>query len=380
MSDVLIRLENVSKSYGTGVEPAVRNLTLEVMRGEVLVLVGPSGCGKSTTLRLINRLIEPTSGRMFIDGEDVTEVNPSELRRKIGYVIQQVGLFPHRTIAENIATVPQLLGWSKDKISARVDELLELVSMDPETYRDRYPKELSGGQAQRIGVARALAADPDVLLMDEPFGAIDPITRDRLQNEFLRLQQEVKKTIVFVTHDIDEAIKMGNRIAILREGSEIAQLDTPEAILAHPADEFVESFLGSGAILKGLTLKKVSDIELHQVPTLTSPVLREEALKTLQDSPDQVALLLDGSGRPLRWIDERALNRTTQPIEKSGRPVTVDLQPEDTLQDALTVMLQSSVGMACVTDRKGKYLGCTTNREPRQVDHERQLGVIREHN
>jgi osmoprotectant transport system ATP-binding protein len=196
--------------------------------------------------------------------------------------------------------------------------------------------------------------------MDEPFGAIDPITRDRLQNEFLRLQQEVKKTIVFVTHDIDEAIKMGNRIAILREGSEIAQLDTPEAILAHPADEFVESFLGSGAILKGLTLKKVSDIELHQVPTLTSPVLREEALKTLQESPDQVALLLDGSGRPLRWIDERALNRTTQPIEKSGRPVTVDLQPEDTLQDALTVMLQSSVGMACVTDRKGKYLGCTT--------------------
>jgi osmoprotectant transport system ATP-binding protein len=196
--------------------------------------------------------------------------------------------------------------------------------------------------------------------MDEPFGAIDPITRDRLQNEFLRLQQELKKTIVFVTHDIDEAIKMGNRIAILREGSEIAQLDTPEAILAHPADEFVESFLGSGAILKGLTLKKVSDIELHQVPTLTSPVMREEALKTLQVSPDQVALLLDGNDRPLRWIDERALNRTSQPIEKSGRPVTVDLQPEDTLQDALTVMLQSSVGMACVTDRKGKYLGCTT--------------------
>ena len=236
MNNVLIRLENVSKSYGAGSEPAVRNLTLEVMRGEVLVLVGPSGCGKSTTLRLINRLIEPTSGRMFIDEEDIIGVNPSELRRKIGYVIQQVGLFPHRTIAENIATVPLLLGWKKDKIAARVDELLELVSMDPETYRDRYPKELSGGQAQRIGVARALAADPDVLLMDEPFGAIDPITRDRLQNEFLRLQQELKKTIVFVTHDIDEAIKMGNRIAILREGSEIAQLDTPEAILSHPAD------------------------------------------------------------------------------------------------------------------------------------------------
>jgi osmoprotectant transport system ATP-binding protein len=356
----LIRLENVSKSYGAGAEPAVRGLTLEVERGEVLVLVGPSGCGKSTTLRLINRLIEPSSGRIFLDGEDVTHADPSELRRKIGYVIQQVGLFPHRTIAENIATVPKLLGWDNARIEARIDEMLELVSMDPAIYRDRYPKELSGGQAQRIGVARALAADPDVLLMDEPFGAIDPITRDRLQNEFLRLQQELKKTIVFVTHDIDEAIKMGNRIAILREGSEIAQLDTPEAILAHPADEFVESFLGSGAILKGLTLKRVRDIELHQVPTLSMPVLRAEALEALQNSPDQVAVLLDAQERPLRWIDERSLNRTTQPIDKSGRAVTVDLQPEDTLQDALTVMLQSSVGMAVVTDRRGKYLGCCT--------------------
>ena len=360
MTEPLIRLENVSKSYGSGTEPAVRNLTLEVERGEVLVLVGPSGCGKSTTLRLINRLIEPTSGRIILNGEDVTKGDPAILRRKIGYVIQQVGLFPHRTIAENIATVPKLLGWDSKKIDARIDEMLDLVSMDPETYRDRYPKELSGGQAQRVGVARALAADPDVLLMDEPFGAIDPITRDRLQNEFLRLQQELKKTIVFVTHDIDEAIKMGNRIAILREGSEIAQLDTPEAILAHPADEFVESFLGSGAILKGLTLKKVRDIDLHDVPLLKVPVGRDEALKELQDSVDQVALLLDANDKPMRWIDEKALNRTSQPIEKSGRPVTVDLQPEDTLQDALTVMLQSSVGMAVVTDRKGKYLGCCT--------------------
>ncbi|MGA1023665.1 MAG: betaine/proline/choline family ABC transporter ATP-binding protein [Aquiluna sp.] len=360
MSEPLIRLESVSKSYGSGAEPAVKKLTLEVEKGEVLVLVGPSGCGKSTTLRLINRLIEPTSGKIFLNGEDVTDVDPSELRRKIGYVIQQVGLFPHRTIAENIATVPKLLGWDKDRIESRIDEMLELVSMDPETYRDRYPKELSGGQAQRVGVARALAADPDVLLMDEPFGAIDPITRDRLQNEFLRLQQELKKTIVFVTHDIDEAIKMGNRIAILREGSEIAQLDTPEAILSHPADEFVESFLGSGAILKGLTLKKVRDIDLHQVPTLTAPVARDQALQALQDSPDQVAVLLDDKEQPTRWIDEKALNRTSQPIEKSGRPVTVNLQPEDTLQDALTTMLQSSVGMAVVTDRKGKYLGCCT--------------------
>ena len=358
MSEPLIRLESVSKSYGSGAEPAVKKLTLEVEKGEVLVLVGPSGCGKSTTLRLINRLIEPTSGKIFLNGEDVTDVDPSELRRKIGYVIQQVGLFPHRTIAENIATVPKLLGWDKDKIESRIDEMLELVSMDPETYRDRYPKELSGGQAQRVGVARALAADPDVLLMDEPFGAIDPITRDRLQNEFLRLQQELKKTIVFVTHDIDEAIKMGNRIAILREGSEIAQIDTPEVILSDPADEFVENFLGSGAILKGLTLKKVRDIDLHPIPALEMPVMRDEALRVLEESPEKTAVLLDKDHRPLRWISEASLNRTTQPIEKSGKPITIDLQPEDTLQDALGVMLQSSVGMAVVVDRKGKYLGC----------------------
>jgi len=358
--DVLIRLENVSKQYPGTDEPAVDNLTLDVVRGEVLVLVGPSGCGKSTTLRLINRLIEPSSGTLYLDGEDVTGMNPSLLRRKIGYVIQQVGLFPHRTIAENIATVPKLLGWDKARIEARVDELLEVVSMDPGTYRERYPKELSGGQAQRVGVARALAADPDVLLMDEPFGAIDPITRDRLQNEFLRLQQDLQKTIVFVTHDIDEAIKMGNRIAILREGSQIAQLDTPEAILADPADEFVENFLGSGAILKSLTLAKIKDLELHQVPVLKAPVLRDKALEALQESDDPVAILLDADDKPLRWLDQAALNRTSQPIEKSGRPIAVDLQPEDTLQDALTVMLQSSTGLAAVTDRKGTYLGCAT--------------------
>ncbi len=359
-NDVLIRLENITKQYGGTEEPAVNNLTMDVLRGEVLVLVGPSGCGKSTTLRLINRLIEPTSGKIYLDGEDVTDINPSDLRRRIGYVIQQVGLFPHRTIAENIATVPKLLGWDKKRIDERIDELLDLVSMDPATYRERYPKELSGGQAQRVGVARALAADPDVLLMDEPFGAIDPITRDRLQNEFLRLQQDLQKTIVFVTHDIDEAIKMGNKIAILREGSEIAQLDTPEAILAEPADDFVENFLGSGAILKSLTLAKIKDMELHQVPVLKAPVMRDKALETLQESDDSTAILLDADDKPLRWIDQAALNRTSQPIEKSGRPITVDLQPEDTLQDALTVMLQSSTGLAAVTDRKGTYLGCAT--------------------
>lgn len=358
--EILIRLEKVSKTYKGSQEPAVKELDLSVKKGEVLVLVGPSGCGKSTTLRLINRLIEPTSGKIFLNAEDVTEVNPNELRKKIGYVIQQIGLFPHRTIAENIATVPSLLGWDSEKIVNRVNELLTVVGIDPEEYKNRYPKELSGGQAQRVGVARALAADPDVLLMDEPFGAIDPITRDRLQNEFIRLQQELKKTIVFVTHDIDEAIKMGDRIAILSEQSEIAQIDTPENILSNPANEFVESFLGSGALLKSLTLKKVRDIEYASIPTIQKPVQRDKAISTLQDSNSSFALLLDENNIPLRWINEKALNISDKPIEKLGLPVVVQVEPEDTLQDALNNMLQSSVGMSVIIDRNGSYIGCCT--------------------
>lgn len=360
MAEPLIRLEHVTKSY-PGVEaPAVRDLSLEVQPGEILVLVGPSGCGKSTTLRLVNRMIEPTSGRIFYEGDDVTTVDPNSLRRRIGYVIQQVGLFPHRTIAENVATVPRLLKWPRKQVRERVDELLHLVGMDPAIYADRYPKELSGGQAQRVGVARALGADPDVLLMDEPFGAIDPITRDRLQNEFLRLQSELRKTIVFVTHDIDEAVKMGDRIAILREGSEIAQIDRPEVILTEPADEFVENFLGSGAVLKTLTLRRVRDIELAPMVTLHKPVHRGEALARMASAGASTAVLLDDQHQPLRWIDERALNSSERPIESSGRAITVQVQPEDTLQDALSAMLTTSSGMAVVVDAQGRYLGgCT---------------------
>ena len=293
MTTPTIALESVTKKYSGVDKPAVDRLSLEVAAGEILVLVGPSGCGKSTTLRLINRMIEPTSGRIIYEGEDVTKGDPNELRRRMGYVIQQVGLFPHRTIAENIATVPKLLKWPKKKINDRVDELLELTGMDPSVYRDRYPKELSGGQAQRVGVARALGADPDVLLMDEPFGAIDPITRDRLQNEFLRLQAELKKTIVFVTHDIDEAVKMGDRIAILRDQSEIAQLDVPEVILTDPADSFVENFLGSGAILKTLTLRRLRDIEAVQ---LTVP--RRSHNCTIRTSRTQFSLMTHAT----RWL------------------------------------------------------------------------------
>ena len=360
MTEPLIELINVTKTYPGVDEPAVRSLNLKVDPGEILVLVGPSGCGKSTTLRLINRMIEPTSGKIIYEGEDVTKGDPNELRRRMGYVIQQVGLFPHRTIAENIATVPKLLKWPKAKVRERVDELLELVSMDPSLYRDRYPNELSGGQAQRVGVARALGADPDVLLMDEPFGAIDPITRDRLQNEFLRLQGELKKTIVFVTHDIDEAVKMGDRIAILRDQSEIAQLDRPETILTEPADDFVENFLGSGAILKTLTLRRVRDIDLDPMVTLKQPVHRGDALAAMSEANTTTAGLLDDHDHPLRWIDERALNSKRGSLEVSGRPISVQLQPEDTLQDALSSMLQSSAGMSVVVDGRGRYLGCCT--------------------
>ncbi len=359
MTTPTIALESVTKKYPGVDKPAVDRLSLEVAAGEILVLVGPSGCGKSTTLRLINRMIEPTSGRIIYEGEDVTEGDPNELRRRMGYVIQQVGLFPHRTIAENIATVPKLLKWPKNKINDRVDELLELTGMDPSVYRDRYPKELSGGQAQRVGVARALGADPDVLLMDEPFGAIDPITRDRLQNEFLRLQAELKKTIVFVTHDIDEAVKMGDRIAILRDQSEIAQLDAPEVILTDPADSFVENFLGSGAILKTLTLRRLRDIDLSHPLEISRSTNRTDALAQLHDSHFPYAVLLDDSRHPVAWVDERALNRS-ESLDTAAARITVQLQPEDTLQDALSSMLQSSAGMSAVVDSRGNYLGTCT--------------------
>lgn len=354
--DTLIHLDNVSKTYPGTEAPAVKELNLDIKRGEILVLVGPSGCGKSTTLRLINRMIEPTGGRIIFDGDDVTNVNPDKLRRRIGYVIQQIGLFPHRTIAQNIATVPELVGWDNDSISKRVDELLEIVGMDPAIYRGRYPKELSGGQAQRVGVARALAADPPVLLMDEPFGAVDPIARDRLQNEFLRLQEELQKTIVFVTHDIDEAIKMGDRIAILKEQSVVAQHDTPEAILAGPADEFVEDFLGSGATLKGLNLMRTRDIELDDVVTVKDPTSREEVLRAIESSEDTWVLYLDANGQPLRWLDRRSLDGVGD-LRNAGKGVQVTVEPEDTLRDALEKMLQSAVGTACCVNPDGSYRG-----------------------
>jgi osmoprotectant transport system ATP-binding protein len=354
----MIELQGVGKIYPGSDVPAVADLDLSIPKGEILVLVGPSGCGKSTTLRLINRMIEPTSGRIIFDGEDVTTVNADQLRRQIGYVIQQIGLFPHQTIAQNIATVPKLLGWDKAKISARVDELLEITGLDPNQYRDRYPKELSGGQAQRVGVARALGGDPDVLLMDEPFGAIDPITRDRLQNEFLRLQAELKKTIVFVTHDIDEAIKMGDRIAILGEQSVIRQFDTPERILAYPVDDFVADFIGSGSTLKGLNFERVRDLKLSEDwPIVSVDTDRADAQRLYDASPEKWMLVLDSDQRPIRWVNGHHLADTNTPLSQAGAAVMATVEPNATLHDALEEMLLSNAGQAVVVDGRGRCLG-----------------------
>jgi osmoprotectant transport system ATP-binding protein len=261
-----IELDHVTKRYGNNPRPAIDDLSLTIPAGEICVLIGPSGGGKTTAMKMINRLISITEGDITIDGKSVKALEKTELRRGIGYVIQQIGLFPHMTVQDNIATVPRLLGWDKQRTRARSDELLELVGLDPAEHAKRYPAQLSGGQRQRVGLARAMAADPPLMLMDEPFGAIDPITRERLQNDFLRLHREIRKTVVFVTHDIDEAIKMGDRICILREGGVLAQYDTPEAILAAPADDFVARFVGEDRGLKRLALVRLDEVELEPAP------------------------------------------------------------------------------------------------------------------
>ena len=279
-----LEFRHVTKRYAGQDRPALRDFSLTVPAGEICVLVGPSGCGKTTAMRMVNRMIEITEGDIVLDGESVKAKSPADLRRGIGYVIQHIGLFPHQTVGENIATVPKLLEWDKPRISARVDELLDLIGLEPDEYRDRYPAELSGGQRQRVGVARALAVDPPLMLMDEPFGAIDPINRGRLQNQFLRLQRQIKKTVVFVTHDIDEALKMGDRVAVMKEGGILAQYATPEELLADPADEFVADFVGTDRALKALALRRVSDLDFGP-PSLAEPIrVRVEVDDTLREA------------------------------------------------------------------------------------------------
>ncbi|MEU3330502.1 ABC transporter ATP-binding protein [Glutamicibacter creatinolyticus] len=352
-------LQEVTKTYPGQKKSAVGGLTLEIPAGSIVMFVGPSGCGKTTTLKMINRLIEPTSGQIVINGDDVTRMNGDELRRRIGYVIQAGGLFPHMTVATNIGMVPRMLGWSKEKIAARVDELLELVSLDPELYRDRFPKELSGGQQQRVGVARALAADPPVLLMDEPFGAVDPITRQRLQDELLNIQSEVQKTIVCVTHDFDEAVKLGDWIAVFNEGAQLEQYDSPERILANPASEFVENFIGSGAGLKQLTLTRVNEVELEDAVTATPGQRASDVLSQVQGAGAKYAVVLDSRGRPLRRLTRRQLSRA-QIIESTYDPNLPSVGWQATLNDALDTMLVSSTESAIVTGRRDAYAGIIT--------------------
>jgi osmoprotectant transport system ATP-binding protein len=323
-----LEFRNVSKTYDGSGEPAIQDLSFEVPAGDICVLVGPSGCGKTTAMRLVNRMIEMTSGDILVGGVSVRTRRPADLRREIGYAIQQIGLFPHQTIAENIATVPRVLGWPSERIRARVDELLELIGLDPAETRGRYPAQLSGGQRQRVGVARALAADPPLMLMDEPFGAIDPINRERLQNELLRLQERLRKTIVFVTHDINEAIKLGDRIAVLKKGGVLAQYATPAELLMAPADDFVEDFVGADRALKRLALTRVGDLDLRPV-----------------DNGLPFRLIRDEAGRPVAW-------------ERGGERLPVrTLSSDESLRDVLSELLLSPLALGAVVDNEGRVQG-----------------------
>ena len=354
ISGVEIQLDEVTKRYPGQGAPAVEGVTVTVPPGEIVIFVGPSGCGKTTLMRMINRLIEPTSGRIAIGGEDTLSLDPDQLRRRIGYAIQQVGLFPHLTVAQNVGVVPGLLGWDRKKTADRVEELLDLVGLDPAEFLGRFPRQLSGGQQQRVGVARALAADPPVLLMDEPFGAVDPITRGNLQDELMRLQAELRKTIVFVTHDFDEAVKLGDRIAVLGTQSKILQYDTPEAILANPADDTVAGFVGAGASLKQLTLLRVRDVELTEIVTAEEGDAPSAVHQRLADAGRQFALVLDGRKRPRRWVHTRELGGAS--LDGVGRPVGDLVSLQSTLQDALEAMLTEGGGVP-VTGPRGEYLG-----------------------
>jgi osmoprotectant transport system ATP-binding protein len=350
-----LRYDHVSKRYGDSPAPAVEDLNIEVPAGEICVLVGPSGCGKTTAMRMANRTVEISEGDIFLGEESTRDRDPARLRLEMGYVIQQIGLFPHRTIAQNIATVPRLLGWKRDRTDARVAELLELIGLDP-AIADRYPVQLSGGQQQRVGVARALAGDPLVMLMDEPFGAIDPINRERLQNEFLRLQAEIRKTVLFVTHDIDEAIKIGDRIAVMRQGGRVAQYATPAELLMAPADEFVEDFVGSDRALKRLALMRVRDVGLWEAPLAYVGQPTSEVVAKLERAEVPYPLLIDSERRPLGWLSERDLAREIVPATPDS-PLGAVLDRDDVLRDALADLLQAGTQYAPVTDASGRITG-----------------------
>ncbi|GLX50206.1 ABC transporter [Streptomyces hygroscopicus subsp. hygroscopicus] len=352
----MIRFEHVTKRYPDGTT-AVDDLSFEVAEGELVTLVGPSGCGKTTTMMMVNRLIEPTSGRIRVGGEDIAAVDPVRLRRRIGYVIQQVGLFPHRTVLDNTATVPALLGWSRARARARAAELLDLVGLDPKTYGPRYPEQLSGGQRQRVGVARALAADPPVLLMDEPFGAVDPVVREQLQDEFLRMQAAVRKTVLLVTHDIEEAVRLGDRIAVYGQGR-IEQFDTPGAVLGAPATPYVASFVGADRGLKRLSVTPVEPDDLRQPPVARPDEPAGRARDRLREQDARWAVVLDAHGDLRGWvgIDDLAAGGT---VGELAHRMTAWVPVGAPLKQAFGVMLQHDAGWVAVLDG-ARFLGVLT--------------------
>jgi osmoprotectant transport system ATP-binding protein len=355
--DSMIRLQGVGKTYPGGTV-AVQELDLDVSRGELVTLVGPSGCGKSTTLKMINRLIEPTTGRIELDGEDVTGMDPVVLRRRIGYVIQQIGLFPHLSIHANVATVPKLLGWDRKRIKARVDELLDTMGLDPDTFAARYPHQLSGGQRQRVGVARALAADPAVLLMDEPFGAVDPIVRTRLQDQFLDVQSTLAKTVVFVTHDIEEAVRLGDRVAVFEPGGRLAQFDTPARVLGDPADEFVAEFVGADRGLRRLAVTPIESVDLERPPVVHDTDTLAEVHLGMDAVGARWAVVLDIRENLRGWISADGSEGPGTVADKAER-MDAWVDKEASLKDALSTMLQWDAGWVAVLDRD-QFLGVLT--------------------
>jgi osmoprotectant transport system ATP-binding protein len=366
-----VEFDHVSKVYGpvsakaaqagrAATPGAVNDLSLAIPAGAICVLVGPSGCGKTTSLKMVNRLIEPTSGRILLDGVDAATREVTDLRRGIGYVIQQTGLFPHQTIVENVGTVPRLLGWPAARIKERSEELLGLVGLDPAKYAGRFPSQLSGGERQRVGVARALAADPPIMLMDEPFGAVDPIVRERLQDEFLRLQEDIAKTILFVTHDIDEAIKMGDLVAVFQQGGRVAQFGTPTELLASPASDFVARFVGADRGLKRLSLSRVRDIELQPAVIGRIGEPAGDARRRALADPLPYLLLVDAEERPVGWLRDVQIEGDGVLTEEMAIPMSPLLSPETTLKDALSQMLDADVHTGIVVDRGGRVSGLVT--------------------
>ncbi len=351
-----IRLDGVVKTYRGQSEPAVKKLDLDIQAGHIVAFVGPSGCGKTTTLKMINRLIEPTQGRILIDDRDVTHENPDKLRQGIGYVIQSGGLFPHWSVAKNIGAIPRVLGWDKKRIADRTEYLLDLVGLDAGQFADRLPKDMSGGQQQRVGVARALAADPPILLMDEPFGAVDPITRVRLQDKLIAIQHELGKTIVVVTHDFEEATKLGDKVLILSQGGHIEQYAAPEEILANPATPFVEEFIGSGATLAHLTLSRVRDVEHDLVTTARVGESSRAAGDRAVAAGHTWVVVVDEHGHPRAWPSLEELESKEQVSDYVDHRLPA-VATSSTLNDALDTMLAASQGGTLVTDGRGRVIG-----------------------